>query len=646
MLSPRGRVIHVLLSLGTIDPSLQTSGQLENFSRPVIFQVTRKGSLRTSTTHQTCQKGRDKTLGHIFRKSMGGNDQDGSEPSSSVIEEPSAIAVATDLLDRVSVLLTELEAFSDLVEKNKRPPVLGHRTFIQDINAEKCFIERLLKKAVAETTVPASDAAENDDGIDTERDPIHAIEADRKIRHQLSSTNITSYEAQWAAVKTCRGVVSLRQTFSRQPPSLRPQKGGGRALSPGSRIKAHVKKTKDGVLVDAVVDNGAGWLKVSAISERQLLFQMARQGWHNDSDSDDGSDEELGRPIGGVAGAERADGFDDDEDSDDEDEVVIVRLAKHLTQAARVNRHAYRHPRIRLVLPKLEEGRVKEIDALLRRIRSMSTPAVPLTLETGSPVSTTTTSTAEDSNEANSKPDLTPLLINPFHNFTPTLNVDCTLLVAFASDISHSHCTIQDFYPTAVKAQIRDEEREALLPNALYPALGSRKLICTAEAAQRMREIVETIGTPSEVIRCDLLLGQCSSSSSSAPPTRAALLAALQAHSIYPVPPDLQLPIETVPSASATAATVAGDPGARASPADPQLPRVAAGVGAALTPINASIFLHGWATGCTTLSSNGTVAKQIEHLVEQHRTCDDEVGPDVWVCPVARSLVAKRGRQQ
>ncbi|KAL1615932.1 hypothetical protein SLS54_008766 [Diplodia seriata] len=585
--------------------------------------------------------------------------ENGSQATTNPADELPAVAVATELLNRTNALLSELESFDSLLEEHRRPPVLGLRAFIQDINAEKRFIERLLDKAVAETS-PATNPEEN--GEDDEKDPLDALEADRKIKHQLSSTNVTSYEAQWSAIKTCRGVVALRQTFSRQPPSRRPQKGSKniRALSPSSKIKAHVKKTQDGVLVDAVVDDGREWLKVSAISERQLLFQMARQGWRNDSDSDDEDGEVLGKPFGGADGAAGA-GDDSDDSDDDEDEVVILRLAKHLTQAARSNRHNYRHPRVRLVLPKIAPGRVKEIDALLARIRALSTPAAPLSLETGA-----TTPTNDD--DENGTPDLTPLLTHPFSTFTPTLNIDCTLLVALASDISHARCTVQPWYPGAVQGQIRDEAREALLPTTLYPALlggGSGDgdvpapaLVCTREAARRMQEIVATIGTESEVARAGLLLfdpeeggeggdggaaaadGLISDDGSTTPqqqphPSRQALLAAFQALSIHPVPASLQLPITVVPSS-------APPPGTE----NPKLPKVAAAVSAQLTDINRSIFLHGWAEGITTLSSNGTVAKQMETLVEQHRTRDDEVGPDVWVCPVARSLVAKKGRRQ
>ncbi|GME26659.1 uncharacterized protein LTHEOB_9795 [Neofusicoccum parvum] len=571
----------------------------------------------------------------------------GSQATTNPADDLPAAAVAGDLLNRTNTLLSELEAFNALLETHRRPPILGHRAFIQDVNAEKRFIERLLQKALAETN-SGPEATPN--GDDDHEDPLAALEADRRIKHQLSSTNITSYEAQWAAVKRCRGLTALRQTFSRQPPSVRrARKEVPRAASPSSKIKAHVRKTQDNVLVDAVVDNGATWLKVSAISERQLLFQMARQGWQNASDDSDSDGSAYGKPIGGAANPA------DDEDSDDEDEVVVVRLAKHLTQAARANRHAYRHPRIHLALPKIRRGRVKEIDALLTRIRNLSSAAAPLVLETGGEEGPPPTTAAA--------PDLTPLLTDPHASFTPTLNIDCTLLVALASDISHARCAEQPWYPTAVRAQIRDERRAALMPLHLYPALGGRRLVCTRAAARRMREIVATIGTESEVLRAGLLLGGGDGDDDGAPDAaegdedeegrRQDLLDAFQRWSIYPVPRELRLPISVVEGEGGegcevvegdhTAASGDGDGGA--SESRPRLPRVAAAVAAQLTDINRSIFLHGWATGCTTLSSNGTVAKQIETLVEQHRTCDEEVGPDVWLCPVARSLVAKKGRQ-
>jgi hypothetical protein len=57
--------------------------------------------------------------------------------------------------------------------------------------------------------------------------------------------------------------------------------------------------------------------------------------------------------------------------------------------------------------------------------------------------------------------------------------------------------------------------------------------------------------------------------------------------------------------------------------------------------INESVFLSGWAAGYTTITSNRIASKAIEKAIEENRKSDDEVGPKVWICPTARSLVAK-----
>jgi hypothetical protein len=72
-----------------------------------------------------------------------------------------------------------------------------------------------------------------------------------------------------------------------------------------------------------------------------------------------------------------------------------------------------------------------------------------------------------------------------------------------------------------------------------------------------------------------------------------------------------------------------------------QLPPVAEILSKLLSPINQSVFLYGWITGITTISSNRTVAKTIEGTIETHRLADDDSGPDIWLCPTARSLVGK-----
>jgi hypothetical protein len=69
------------------------------------------------------------------------------------------------------------------------------------------------------------------------------------------------------------------------------------------------------------------------------------------------------------------------------------------------------------------------------------------------------------------------------------------------------------------------------------------------------------------------------------------------------------------------------------------------------TGINRSVFLFGWSANITTISSNATAAKDIETTIEAENASSkrhngpgvsqDTKGPDIWICPFARSLVGK-----
>ena len=166
-------------------------------------------------------------------------------------------------------------------------------------------------------------------------------------------------------------------------------------------------------------------------------------------------------------------------------------------------------------------------------------------------------------------------------------------------------------------------------------------MVCTAEAATRMREIVEQIGTETERIRAKLLFksddaGNLYASTSSSNQT---ILSLFAAQSEYPLPPSLRLPI-TIESISTTELLQ-------------HLPPIAQKVAEELSPINRSVFLYGWAKGITTISSNRAVSKVVEGIVSEELTKHDElerglekgkesvIGPDVWICGTARSLVGK-----
>ena len=77
-----------------------------------------------------------------------------------------------------------------------------------------------------------------------------------------------------------------------------------------------------------------------------------------------------------------------------------------------------------------------------------------------------------------------------------------------------------------------------------------------------------------------------------------------------------------------------------------KLPPSAEQVSKQLTTINQSVFLFGWQTGKTTISSNRAVAKDFENTIEEYRVEEDEMGPDIWLSPTSRSLVGKEKKRR
>jgi hypothetical protein len=297
-----------------------------------------------------------------------------------------------------------------------------------------------------------------------------------------------------------------------------------------------------------------------------------------------------------------------------------------MKKASRNMRVRYRHPRIRFVLPKIEEGKVPEIDKILNEIRKAG-----VTVECG--IRGNEAHADDGPDTADSEEELKQvyerLLPSSFTHFTDTLNVDCTLLLALVSDLSHlKGIKASPNYHRAILRQIEMETKEPLVPSELWPAMTGRTLLCTKEAAKRMGEIVDTIGTDSEKARTELLFGDGDCKGLE----REVLIERFQKMSDHDVPKDWMIPIEVVDSESDI----------NEAWKDGRLPDISHKVAEAISPINQSVFLYGWAKGMMTVSSNRTVAKQIEAVVEENRNGDDEVvGPDVWLCDTARSLVGK-----
>lgn len=367
--------------------------------------------------------------------------------------------------------------------------------------------------------------------------------------------------------------------------------------------------------MDIVAQHGQQWIKVSTVTETRLLFELAKAGWEG-ADSISDSDED-GLLVNGLAHANiddsystNGDGLSHDDDKADDDRVEIVRQAQDLRKAALAHKVHYNHPSTTFILPKISPDPPPEIVRILDTIRSTGA-----TVHLGPPSPLSDLHTTFQ----NLAPD-------PFAGLTSTLNIDCTILLALVSDLSHCAANPEPWYHQSISRQIEVEKEEQLLPSTLWPAMAGKELVCTEEAARRMQEIVDTIGTTSERKRADLLvlpLGQTQERSSDA------LRSAFGELSNYPVPSDWQLPIKVVKSDMNDIS---------------HLPPAAQEVKDSLTLINQSVFLHGWIKGWTTLTSNRTVARQIEEIVEGKD--GEQIGPKVWLCGTARSLVGKeKGRR-
>ncbi|GKZ33068.1 hypothetical protein AbraIFM66950_002843 [Aspergillus brasiliensis] len=498
--------------------------------------------------------------------------------------------LSTSLLARCRSLLSEISDFQSLlVETQRNPQVVEVRSLKSNVLSELRTLEKLdarVRKLV--------DAGKGDgDNTDGDRSADDETAA-RRLVHTLKSSNLPFYEAVWAIAKnTCRGLVAFGKRF------YWGDDGGGGA----SGKKSGMDKKKS-VFVDIIADDGEEWVKVSTVAESRLLFEMAEKGWEAGSESDE---EGEARTV--------LRNHDDEEDDEDEDEIELVKLAKDLRCAADATRVRYRHPRLRFVAPRIHEGSCAEIDDLVKIIRGYGIEVV-----CGEKAYAVTSA----------QEGLSHLLPKPFKHFTSTINVDCTLMLAAVSDLSHyKHITQSPQHHKAINRQIAVEHERPLLPTELWPAMDAHELLCVEEAATRMKEIVNIIGTDTERLRMEILLGQAPFDTY----CREDLIKKFQELSDYEIPAHWKLPVKTVEAKSVIASA--------------KLPPVYQKVAENLSDINYSVFLYGWAAGLATISSNRTVVKEIESIIEKHRDGDDGLeGPLIWVCDTARSLIGKeKGRK-
>ncbi|KAH9871205.1 hypothetical protein IAQ61_005384 [Plenodomus lingam] len=488
-------------------------------------------------------------------------DHNSNKPSQTTVE---------GLVERGKLLHAEVETYvAAVLEKQRVGKVYNpveYRNLRNDMRNELAFLKKLISTNLDE----------------------------EKARHYIVSSNLLYYEALWSAAKRSSGLQSFRKYFFWD----RHKAPGGKNTMKGLSLKkGSQQKGKTAALVDIVAEEGMEWIRVSTVSEKRILFDLAKLGWMNDSDSDD----EVSDIRPSV-----------DDEEDDEDQIDVVRNARDLARAAKANPICGRPPRVRFVLTRIESGKMEAIDMIINKIRATGAvvqcakdipAAVPL------------------------QSVLTQLLVDRSRAISQTVNIDCTILLALISDISHKECPILDWYPGEVRAQIKEEAEEHLLPTRLYPAIASHPMVCTREAADQMNLIVETLATDTEKLRANLLLAQGDRQGR----TSEELVAEWVSLSDHSIPEGFQLPIE-VKSVDLDHITNS-------------LPTVAEKVAKELGTLNKSIFLYGWAESLTTLSANRGRARQIETIINEHGLEDGEAGPHIWLCGESRSLIAKHGRR-
>ncbi|KAK0251806.1 hypothetical protein LTR48_001067 [Friedmanniomyces endolithicus] len=468
-----------------------------------------------------------------------------------------------DLIQRAKTLLSELELLYERLRTLRRESHVELAHFRSTIQSELSMLQRLSDK-------PDDDAT----------------------KHVARSSNLPFLETIWSTAKASKDVVSLQKRIYTAP-GVKSASQGMRYVDTKGEIVEQRGTKRGAVAIDAITDLGTTWSKVSHVTNQRLLFDLAKQGW-NSGGSDYDDDEETN--------AQQTD--------DDDFDVPLLKTAKTLTSAARCFRVRTKTPTVHLILPRIQYGELAEVDNILDACRATGAVLFLSDQQKASPPIATALH--------NMAPD-------PLYSFSDTLNIDCTVLLALVSEFSHAKVHKQPWFHTALQRQVEIEDNENLLPSLLYPAMSSRKLICTHEAAKRMREIVSSIGTQSEKARTAIMMGDDASKS------RSDLLDEMQEWSAYQVPRDWQLPILSVDQNE-------GD-------CQRHLPPQAKGISEALTPINASVFLYGWATGRTTVTSNRTIVHQINNALEAFDDLDDEaVWPKIWLCPTARSLVGKEKR--
>ncbi|KAI0021622.1 hypothetical protein F4780DRAFT_737056 [Xylariomycetidae sp. FL0641] len=409
--------------------------------------------------------------------------------------------------------------------------------------------------------------------------------ADPNASHRVHSSNVPFLETVWAAAKHSRELVKLRHPVA-GPPFKSP------ILALGKRIilsqGESAQKRSDGFVVDVICDGGLSWLKVSTMTNKRILFDLAKEAIYDQDSSDEDNNAAGGAGTG----------------TQDYSEIQLFKMAKNLFTVVQGHRIRNQCPSPHLILPRVFEGEHAEIDRVLEACRRLGVilvcgnevpPAAPL---------------SEDM--------LNAMVPGPKAGLTRVMNVDTSVLVALASDFAHTKVEHQPWFSHSHRDHADLELAEPLLP-ILYPVLEGRELVCTKEAAEAFTHIVHTIATDSENTRASLLLDVDPAKRSEE------RVQGLRSLSIHETPSSLHLPIRILDI--------------KESEWQQDLtPAMQETLSQLLNP-GRSVFSYGWVKGITTVTCNAVAVRQLEKGLEKLPSLEPLGWPSMWTLASSRPLV-------
>lgn len=500
--------------------------------------------------------------------------------------------LAQDIVSRSDTLLQEMERLRQRHHEVKGPQqcIAGLANLLDAVRQERTSAQAFL--------VPQTDGCQGD--AKTGPDEGGSVEA-HPAEARLRFTNLPAIERNWDILKRCRGLVSLEQSIPKVP-RVGVKENGGLIVHRGGGPGKGKKPGTDVAFVHAVVDGGAEWLRIVSKDEKRIMMELAAGGWDWDGDSDDDDDDE------GEGGGDDAELFED---------IPLLRTAKELVDTARQYWHEYHRPRIRILLTRIEEAQSKDLDRVIQLMRRVGGDDIKIMVDCAYSVWFAENPSLDiDAAVAN-------LVPSNISGLGSTVLLDTSVLIALASDLSHSNAEVQPWHSIDCKTQIQDEANGInFLRLQAYPPLRGRRLVCTKEAMVHFRDITTTIANPTELERARVLFAGGPDE--------------YQKLSIHPVPADLMLPVQILQEEET-------DLHAQDLVDKGELPAVAVQVQNHLlfVPGNRATHLYGWQSGTAVVTSNRSLAKRMVRIVESSLDKDYEDGPRIYALPYNRALSTK-----